>query len=108
MENQFDKYFFRLREFRKRLGLKQDEMAAELSRLTGEKITQGMLSNYEAGRFEPSLSILMAYFNLDLSPNFLFLRKGPMLLSESEHLDAPSLETKRYGNYTEYVIRVKT
>lgn len=107
MLDQQNKLNFRLKEFRKRLGLKQDEMAAELSRITADKITQGMVSNYESGRFEPGFTILYALFSLGLSPDYLFLGDGPMLHAEKNDPAAPVLETKRFAGHTEYVIRVK-
>ena len=63
----------KLREIRLRLGLTQEAMAARLKRKVPKaSIHPGHISQYETGKREPSLLILLAYARLaDVSTDVL-------------------------------------
>jgi len=55
----------KLREIRLQLGITQDQMARELVRRGAEKaVHSGYVADFESGRREPSLLVILAYSKL--------------------------------------------
>jgi DNA-binding XRE family transcriptional regulator len=90
----------RLREFRKHLGLSQEEFGKLLD------LDQTAISGMEVGRQDPTLKTIYTLIGVDCNPTWLLLADGPMLFSNLKQ-DAASLMVRTKGDVTEYVVRVK-
>lgn len=71
-----------LKEFRERLNLTQNELSSILD------IAQTTIARYENDKVKPTSTVILKYINeLNANPYFLFMGKGPMLLSQQEAIN---------------------
>ena len=99
---QYQQVPLRLKQFRHKLGLNQEDFGKLL------ELGQGGVSAMEKGTSVLTLLTIYKLLGQGLNPDWLLLGKGPMLYADREDKDAPVLETRKFGQYTEYVVRVPT
>jgi transcriptional regulator with XRE-family HTH domain len=71
-----------LKEFREKTGLSQKDFAEKL------KLTQVTIARYETEKMNPTTTVIQKYIDVfQANPYFLFMGKGPMLLSQQEAIN---------------------
>ena len=92
----------RLKEFRNHIKKNQEEFG----KLIG--MGQAGVSAMENQLSDITMITLYKLVDLGLNPDWLIMGNGPMLYADRDDTTAPTLETRTFGQYTEYIIKVPT